>query len=254
MKKNRIKVHDLSRMMIYILGHSPYEYGLVPDSQGYVSFKELLWALHEEQGWSHVNQGAINELLMSDERHNFEATEKSIRTLSRHWDLNLYLPAERVPSLLYIPIRRKAHYTVIEKGLGGSDNKPCVLTADKTMAERIGKRKDQNPVVMEVMAGRAKNEGVNFYPFGDLFLTQKILPGYIAGPPVPKDIVKLRESRPVRKKDAAPEISAGTFTMDVSRDPDVSRRKKGQKKKGWKEEMRKNRRQGVRSQKSGSDC
>ncbi len=230
--------------MIYILGHSPHEYGLAPDSQGFVTFKELIWALHEEQGWSYVSQATINELLMSDERHNFETSENSIRAVSRHWDLNLYLPADHVPSLLYIPIRRKAHYTVMDKGLSGRDNNLCVLTADKTMAERIGKRKDQKPVIIEVMAGRAKDEGVNFYPFGDLFLTQEILPRYIGGPPVPKDIIKLRETKPVKKKDAAPDFSAGTFTLDIARDPDISRRKKGQKKKGWREEMRGKRRKG----------
>ena len=243
-KKSRIKKTGLSRMLIYMLGHCPYEYGLVPDSQGFITFKELLWALQEEHGWSYVNQGAINELLMSDERHHFEANEKSIRAVSRHWELNLYLPADHVPSLLYTPIRRKAHFTIIEKGLASSDNKPFVLTADKIMAERIGKRKDQKPVIVEVMARRAKVEGVNFFQFGDLFLAREILPRYIAGPPVPKDIVKQRESKAEKKKDSAAEFSAGTFTLDVSRDPDISRRKKGQKKKGWKEELRGKRRKG----------
>ena len=223
-KKSRIKKTGLSRMLIYMLGHCPYEYGLVPDSQGFITFKELLWALQEEHGWSYVNQGAINELLMSDERHHFEANEKSIRAVSRHWELNLYLPADHVPSLLYTPIRRKAHFTIIEKGLASSDNKPFVLTADKIMAERIGKRKDQKPVIVEVMARRAKVEGVNFFQFGDL--------------------VKQRESKAEKKKDSAAEFSAGTFTLDVSRDPDISRRKKGQKKKGWKEELRGKRRKG----------
>ncbi|MBN2419059.1 MAG: RNA 2'-phosphotransferase, partial [Deltaproteobacteria bacterium] len=153
-KKSRIKIHDLGRMMTYILGHSPHEYGLVPDNQGFVSFKELLWALHEEPGWSHISQGSINELLMSDERHHFEANEKGIRAVSRRWELNLCLPADHVPSLLYTPIRRKAHLSVIEKGLMSSDNKPLVLSVNRDMAERIGKRKDQAPVIIEVMAER----------------------------------------------------------------------------------------------------
>ena len=243
-KKSRIKIHDLSRIIIYILGHNPHEYGLVPDTQGFVTIKELLWALHEEQGWSHVSQGTINELLMSDERHNFETNEKSIRAVTRHWELNLYLPADHVPSLLFIPIRRKAHYSVIDKGLSHRDENNYVLTVNKAMAERIGKRKDQKPVIIEVMAGRAKDEGTLFYPFGDLFLTQEILPGYIAGPPVPKEIIKLREAKPVKQKEAVPDFSAGTFILDANRDPDMARRKKGKKKKSWREELRGKRRKG----------
>lgn len=243
-KKSRIKIHDLSRIIIYILGHSPHEYGLVPDTRGFIPIKELLWALHEEPGWSHVSQGSINELLMSDERYHFEKDENSIRSVSRHWELNFYLPADHVPSLLYTPVRRKAHYTVMDKGLLSSDDKPCVLTGNRAMADRIGKRKDQKPVIIEIMAGRAKDEGTHFYHFGDLFLTQEILPGYIAGPPLPKDIIKLREAKPVKKEAAAPDFSAGTFTLDVNRDPDIARRKKGQKKKGWREELRDKRRKG----------
>ncbi|MGD9159800.1 MAG: RNA 2'-phosphotransferase [Desulfobacteraceae bacterium] len=242
MKKNRIKIHDLSRIMIYILGHSPHEYGLVPDDRGFITFKELLWAIHEEPDWSHVSQGSINELLMSDERHHFETNEKSIRAVTRHWELNLFLPADHVPSLLYTPIRRKAHYAALDKGLINRGNKPYVLTTGKAMAERIGKRRDQKPVILEVMSGRAKDEGTHFYPFGEFFLAQEILPRYIAGPPVPKDIIKLKETGSVKKKEAAPDFSAGTFTLDINRDPDLARRKKGQKKKGWREEVRGKRR------------
>jgi putative RNA 2'-phosphotransferase len=149
-----------------------------------------------------------------------------------------------VPSLLYIPVRRKAHYTVMDKGLRCGDDKLCVLTADKAMAERIGKRKDQKPVILEVTAARAKDEGVNFFAFGDLFLTEEIIPRYIAGPPVPKDVVKQREAKPEKKKESASDFSPGTFTLDITRDPDNARRKKGQKKKSWREELRGKRRKG----------
>ena len=243
-RKNRIKVQNLTRFMVYILGHCPYEFGLVPDINGFVTIKDFLSAVHEEPGWSHVNRRSINEILMSDDRYLFETNESSIRAISRHWELNTDLPADHVPSLLFTPIRRKAHYTVIDKGLIKRDNTTCVLAADRSMAERIGKRKDPKPVLLEIMAERARDEGVLFYSFGDLFLIPEILPRYIAGPPVPKDIIKKREARPEKKKDTAKDFDAGTFTLDITKDPDPARRKKGRKKKGWKEELRGKRRKG----------
>lgn len=243
-RKSRIKVQDLTRMMIYMLGYSPHEFGLVPDIQGFVKIKDFLSAIHEEPGWSHVNQGSINEVLMSDDRYLFETDENDIRAISRHWELNVNLPSDLVPSLLYTPIRRKAHYTVIDKGLIKRGDTLCVLAADRSMAERIGKRKDLKPVLLEIMAGRARDEGVLFYSFGDLFLTPEILPRYISGPPVPKDIIKKREARPAKKKDTAKDFDAGTFILDITKDPDPARRKKGQKKKDWKEELRGKRRKG----------
>lgn len=248
MKKNSIKVRDLSRFLIYILGHNPHEFGLVPDSQGFFSFKELLQAMHEDSAWSYVRQSNINEVLVSDARHLFETSDNSIRTLSRNWELDLDTPADIVPALLYIPIRRKAHCHIIEKGLLNRDNKFYVLTPDKSMAERIGRRKDQKPVLIEVMAARAKDEGKLFFSFGGLFLSMELSPRYIAGPLVPKSIIKAKESKPVKKKDPVADFSAGTFTLDSSRDPDAyrnkSRLKKGKKKKGWKEEIRGMRRRG----------
>ena len=47
MKKKQIKVDAFSRLMIYILGHGPDEFGLVPDKKGFVTYKELLQAIHE---------------------------------------------------------------------------------------------------------------------------------------------------------------------------------------------------------------
>ena len=243
-RKNRFKVQDLSRFMVYILGHNPSEFGLVPDINGFFTFKELLWAIHEEPGWSHVNQGSINEVLMSDERHLFETDENRIRVLSNHWEFNLDIPADHVPALLYTPIRRKAHYTVVDKGLIKRDNNPHVLAVDSLMAERIGKRKDQKPVIIEIMSARAKDEGIFFYSFGNLFIAQEIPPRYIAGPPVPRDVIRKREAKVPKKKDAITDFSAGTFTLDIAGDPDPARRKKGRKKKSWREELRGKRRKG----------
>jgi len=77
--------------MTYILGHNPDEFGLVPGRDGFVTFKELLWALHEEPGWSNVRQSSINEVLMSEDRTSFEVKDKSIRSLEgkRQPDLNI---------------------------------------------------------------------------------------------------------------------------------------------------------------------
>ena len=243
-KKSKIKVHELCRFMIYVLGHNPGEFGLVPDKNGFVILKELVQVMHEEEGWHNINQGRINEVMMSDERHYFEADENRIRAVERNWELNLDVPADHTPPILYTPIRRKAHYTVIERGLGQRENNYYVLSADKSMAERIGKRKDQKPVLLEIMAGKARDEGLLVFSFSDLFLTNEIPPRYIVGPPVPKDVIRKREEKPVNKKEKTPDLNTGAFFLDADRDPDTARRKKGKKKKSWKDEVRGKRRKG----------
>lgn len=230
-------------MMVYILGYRPYEFGLVPDDNGFVSFKELLWAFHEEPGWTHVRQGSINEILLSENRNLFETRGKMIRVIDRRWNLNLENPLGSVPKTLFTGIRKKAHPTTFDKGLPDRQGLYHVLSSSYEMARRIGKRRDQCPVILEIMAGRALEQGFGFYRFGDLFLVKELPPEYIAGPPVPKDHVKTTEEKIRQKREKVPAFEeTGTFVLKVERDPDRSRNIKGKKKKGWKEEARKMRR------------
>jgi putative RNA 2'-phosphotransferase len=133
----------------------------------------------------------------------------------------------------------------MEKGLRKIEGAYYVLSPEREMAQRIGMRRDQKPILLEIMASVAQKDGGLFYRFGDLFLTPEILVGHIIGPPVPKDIIKAREERPVKVRETVPDFQAGTFAMDIERGIDQPRKHTGRKKKGWKEEVRKLRRKGL---------
>jgi putative RNA 2'-phosphotransferase len=238
-KRNQIKTHNLARFMLYILAHKPDEFGLVPDPEGFVTYKELLWAVHEEPGWGYVRKGHINEVLLGNDRALFQTNENGIRALDRRWHLDLENPSRFPPKILFAAVRRKAHPVVMEKGLVATEGKFIVLSSDPEMAERIGRRRDQRPVLLEIMAVSAQEEGVLFYSFGVLFLTDQIPARFINGPPVSKKHAKVPERK---REERGPDFEAGTFVLDLNRDPDPSRRTRGKKQKGWKEEARKTRR------------
>ena len=241
-KKSRLQTESLSRFLVYILAYRPYEFGLLPDRDGFISYKDLLQALHEEPDWRRIRQGAINELLMSESRSLFETDGKRIKSLEKHWNLDMSNPAGILPKLLYIGVRKKAHPVIIEHGLRETPGKYHILSGDKEMAERIGRRRDHDPVLIEIMAHRAQNEGVRFFSFGDLYLTSMIEKKYIAGPPVPKNLMKMREES-LKKRDEMPrDFEAGSFILNLNKGNDHSRHAKAKKKKGWKEEARKFRR------------
>ncbi len=244
-RNHQIKIDNLSRFLVYMLGHRPYEFGLVPNIDGFVKYKELIQTLHEEPGWTYVRQSHINEVLMGKDRPLFHSEDKRIRILERKWDLDLDTPAIDLPGILFIAVRRRAHPVVMEKGLISKEDIPLVLSSDKGMAERMGKRRDQQPVVLEIMARSAEEQGITFYSFGSLFICHKIPARLIAGPPVPKDILEKRKEASVKKEKSIQEqtdFAPGTFQLESSRDPDRQRRTKGKKRKGWKEEARKIRR------------
>jgi putative RNA 2'-phosphotransferase len=241
-KKNRIRTDNLARFLVYILGHRPDEFGLFPDKNGFFTYKELLQAVHEEPGWGYVREGSINEVLSGKDRSLFQSEEKRIKSVVTEWHLDLENPAISLPKILYTGIRTKAHSAVMDKGLHPIEGSYYILSQGRDMAERIGKRCDREPVILEIRADTALREGMLFYTFGDLFITKEILSRHIAGPPVPKNIIKEKEVPTKKKKTIVSEFQPGTFILEADRDLDRSRISKGKKRKGWKEEARKFRR------------
>ena len=235
---------ELSRMLTYILGYRPDEFGLVPDDKGFVGYKDLLKALHEEDGWRYVRHSHINEMLMSRSRDLFDTQDDRIRSRERHWVLNPYddLP---LPGLLYTPVRKRAHPVVMERGLKALPNSYLALSTDRKMALRLGRRRDPHPVLLEIPAAAAGKKGVLIFPFGDLFLAPEIPAAFIAGPLPAKDLLEKEDKKVPKKQKTRPDLkppTPGSFTLDPRRDPDPSRKSRGKKRKGWKEEARKMRR------------
>jgi len=231
-------------MLTYILAYRPDEFGLVPDKEGFVSYRDLIKALHEEDGWRHVRISHINEMLMGEDRALFESEPDRIRSQKRHWFLKPHndLPS---PGLLYTPVRRRAHPVALERGLKAKDGSYVALSADRKMALRMGSRRDRHPVLLEIPASAAVKKGVMMFSFGDLFLAPEIPVDCISGPLPSKDLLEKEEKKVDKKQKPRPEIKTatpGSFILDPQRDPDPSRKSKGKKRKGWKEEARKMRR------------
>ena len=67
-KKTQIRINDLSRFLLYMLGRRPDEFGLVPEGEGWLSFREILRALHEEPGWGYVREIHLREVLTGKDR------------------------------------------------------------------------------------------------------------------------------------------------------------------------------------------
>ncbi len=225
-----------------MLGHRPDEFGLVPDHEGFIAYKELLQAVHEEEDWRYVRRSHINEVLLGGDRARFQSENERIRSVERRWELDLHDAALSLPRILFTAVRRKAHPVVMEKGLKGTGERLLVLLPVRDMAWRIGRRRDQAPVVLEISADAAKEKRVLFFSFGDLFLSPEIPARFIAGPPLPKETLERRKDKDktTEKTAKGPLVSTpGTFVLDLSRDPDPYRKAKGKKRKGWKEAARK---------------
>ena len=202
----------LAKMLTYALGRRPDEFGLVPDAEGFVRVKDLLKALHEEDGWRYVNPTHINEVLLSAPEAGFELVEGRIRVRTRS---NPEPPDRPLPKLLYAWIRRRAYPHVHAEGI-----RPVppgvLLAADVGMAERLGRRIDPHPVILTVNVQSLVEIGGTLTPVGEgLFTTDEIPTGTFSGPPLPQEKPEETRSAPAR---AADEPSmAGSFALDAGR-------------------------------------
>ena len=206
----------LAKFLDYILGRRPDEFGLVPDGEGYIKIKDLLKVMHEEEGWGYVNQGALNEVVVSLPDAPVEIVDARVRAVNR--DL---LPApttpDNLPKLLYTAVRNKAHPVVVENGILPLGGLPyVVMSSDRAMALRIGRRIDAAPVLLTVQVEWAAQSGVEIQQFGEkLYLAESIPLGAFTAPPLPKEIT---EPKPKKK---APEETAraktpGSFMLDLA--------------------------------------
>jgi putative RNA 2'-phosphotransferase len=235
--KNIRKVQTLSRLLHYILGTRPDEFGLVPDQEGFIPIKELLKVIHEEPRMAYVRESHLREVILHDRGDLFEVAERKIRSKKRSFvPLKGQEALTTPPKLLFKGVKRKTYPTVITHGLLPGAGNHVVMTTDRDLAIRIAQRHDQRPVIFEIRARAASESGTTFLPFGDsLYVTDRVPAQFIKGPPLPKDLPEQKE--PMREKT---EPTPGSFILDLDKGLDRAHRERA-KKKGWKEEARRGR-------------
>jgi putative RNA 2'-phosphotransferase len=221
---------QLAKLIAYILERRPNEFGLVTDSQGYIKIRDLLKAISEEEGWKYVRRFHLNEVLISIPDRAFEISDRFIRSKHREL-LPKHVPALNPPKILYTCIRRKAYPSVTIKGIYPSGFSQVILSSERGMAEKIGKRIDQFPVCLTVQVHPSVEKGVVYYQAGDmLFLAEFIPAGSFTGPPLPKEKPITTQGDAARKP--AHSRFPGSFLIDMGEivDPmSASNKKRGDK-------------------------
>jgi len=202
----------LAKFLAYILGHKPDQFGLVPDPDGFIRIKDLLKVLSEEEGWRHIRRSHINEILITLPHPPIEIGENRIRAGSRE-KLPPLCIASNLPKLLYTCIRKRAYSHVLDKGISPMGQSHVVLSSTREIAQRIGHRIDQEPILLTVNIDQARGRGVIFHQSGSLiFLTEHIPAEVFSGPPLPKQRIELkREDKPITA--AAPKLP-GSFLVN----------------------------------------
>ena len=230
---------QLAKFFNYALGRRPDEFGLVTDKQGFVKIKELIKATNEEEGLAYVRRSHINEIMVTLQDPGLEVADNLIRALNRD-KLPRQSFALEPPKLLYTCVRKKAYPHVLTKGIRPTSFSKIVLSANRALAQRIGRRSDHDAVLLTVQVYPSEDKGVVFFQSGEsLFLADFIPPGCFSGPPLPKEQPEARRTDTQKKE--PPEIAAGSFIIDLDNNSRPGKPGAGPKKKGKKNKLRRER-------------
>jgi hypothetical protein len=111
---------------------------------------------------------------------------------------------------------------------------------------RIAKRRDEAPILIEILAREASGNGLSFLVAGPhLYLAESVPAAFIVFPKIRRDSAeKLAERAPKRKEKPSPAVAPGSFTVQPHHLPGSQLAAKGSKKDakaGWKKDSRKER-------------
>ncbi len=229
---------QISKFISYILERHPEEFGLVPDENGYIKIKTLLLALNEEEGFKFVRRRHIDNILSLIPDSQLEIKNDLIRSKYRD-NLPKQTVSAKPPKLLYVCVRKKAYSYVLEKGISPVGNNMVVLSPLKEMAERIGKRFDQSPVLLTVNVQKALETEVIFYDYGELYISGIIPAGCFTGPPLPKQ--KEEPEHAEKQIEYFQQPIAGSYFLNLEIEEDKQKRMKLKRKKkeiDWKKERK----------------
>jgi len=214
-----------------MLGRKPDEFGLVPDENGYFSIKEVIQSFSKEI--RPISYNDINELILKGKE--IEVLENKIKAKEIFFSFE---PSDisHMPKLLYTFVRKRAHPVVMGRGLKEGP-KMIPLFREREFASKVAMLRTGEHVILEIDPKELFNKGARPLRYGELFLAPFIPKEAIIGPPV-----RILEERP-KKTPKGPEIPElpGSFTLKPS-PTKPQKPTKGRKPKGWKESMRKLRR------------
>jgi putative RNA 2'-phosphotransferase len=231
----------LANFLDYILGRNPHEFGLVPDQDGFIKLKDFFMAIAEEEGWRHVRQPLINELIITMPNPPVEIVENKIRATNRDL-LTKIQHAVEIPKLLYTAVSRKSHSVVLEKGVFPTRHEYVILSSEKAMALRIGKRRDSSPVLLTVNVLQTEQQEIFFKQAGDnLYLADRIPVDCFMAPPLPKEKPEIK--KPKKRPEPETHKMPGSYTIDLHSKKEKYRKAAKEKDGSWKKNKKRLRKQ-----------
>lgn len=176
------EIKNLGKTTAGILRHFPDKYGLDIDDRGWVSLEHYVKALRNRQKRFHwLRQYHVKALVSTDRKGRYQLEDRYIRATYGHSiEIDLDLPSEDIPDTLFVPTTEKEAELLLEGGIKPSDRTYVHLSGNYESAVEAGSVRSDEPVILEVDAEQALENGVNIMLAGkQVYISKEIEPKYL---------------------------------------------------------------------------
>ncbi len=237
----------LAKTLAYIGYHAPGEFGLYWDEDGTMPWKEFYWALQQENDLRFVREATLLELQHVGCSLPFVLENRMLRL--REDIIRPRYPLTNPPQRLFYGCSRTNFEQVRRYGLVASRRKYLPLASQRILAEAVARRREPEPILIEILAAKAYQDRIPFRGAGEhLYLIESMPEQYLVFPLLPQrnqeQSGKDRKKEKVRsRKTAVPLASAGSFLVAPGQIQSAGSMEvvasKGSKEGGWKRDARK---------------
>ncbi len=179
----------LSKEVSYALRHAPWEYELELDEQGFVPLEQLLHSLNSLHEYDRaVTKEDLEYIIDHSDKKRHEIVGDRIRALYGHSIPSKIakIPANP-PDILYHGTAKRFLDSIMKEGLLPMKRQYVHLSVDRDTAMLVGKRRDENPIILKIDAKAASNDGIVFYIGNDkVWLCDEMPAKYIKYPETQK--------------------------------------------------------------------
>jgi putative RNA 2'-phosphotransferase len=169
-----VEPEPLTRTLAHALRHEPHRHGITLDEHGWADLGQVVERLRARR-FPDLERADVERAVEHDAHQRFEIRQGRIRATYGH---SVHVePGEvaKPPATLYAAVPRQVFREVAVQGLQPPGGRAFVhLTEAPDEAREVAQRKDKEPVLLEVAARDAAEEGVVFRHSGELWLTDRV--------------------------------------------------------------------------------
>lgn len=160
-----IDLTQLSRTMAYALRHQPARFGLHLDDEGWVLVEDLLTSLRQQkQEWRRLQSSDFAQVIEQSEKKRYEMRDGKIRAYYGHSVAQKVVREQaEPPEILYHGTTPQAAQRIKREGLKPMGRQYVHLSEDEETARIVALRRTSQPVIIQVQARQASQQGIAFY-------------------------------------------------------------------------------------------